>query len=202
MPHPSSTLPSGRTQFTAQFVWPVTTTSTSESSPSTRSRIVPEGWAQLLYAVSEPAPLLLAFTFPPSCRSTMIVSTPCSFNTGTSAFTVSASSKKLMSCTADCVTIVRRRLERHADDRDLHALPVVADLVRREDRLTARLVADVRREEVEVRARERACRRHNHRRGGNHSCGRSTGTRPADCRTACAATRSRPRRTRGCRRRL
>ena len=86
---PVTILPS-TTQFTAQFVWPVTTTSTSSSIASTIGGSAPLRVPQLLIVVS----LSGLDVEPPSWSRTTIVSTPCAFSWGTSAFTVAASSRK------------------------------------------------------------------------------------------------------------
>ena len=64
-----------------------------------------------------------AFWIPPSCRSSTIGSTPCFFSRGTSALTVSASSRKSSPATPVGRDDQRRALERLADERDLRALP-------------------------------------------------------------------------------
>ena len=90
---PVTILPS-MTQFTAQLVCPVTTTSISSSIRSTIGGNAPETFAQRLIVSGEPAPLAALLVDPPSWSRTTIVSAPRRFSSGTSALTVSASSKK------------------------------------------------------------------------------------------------------------
>ena len=73
---PVTTLPS-MMQLTAQFVWPVMTTSTSSLMRVDDRREAPVGLTQLLIRVgSAPAPLPAVVVLPPSWRRTTMASTP------------------------------------------------------------------------------------------------------------------------------
>ena len=105
---PVTTLPS-ITQLTAQFVWPVTTTSISSSIAATIGGRAPVGLTQLLTAScpgAAPAPFPAVETLPPSWSRTMIVSTFCFFSSATAAFAVSASWRKSTVLMPAGVTIV------------------------------------------------------------------------------------------------
>ena len=103
-------------------VWALTTTSTAGSSRLTMSsRSGPVKFSHLLMSTKPRENG--AFWTPPSCSSsTIVLDLPLLQSDGTSALTVSASSRKLEPGDAGRRDDQRRALERLADERDLFAL--------------------------------------------------------------------------------
>ena len=117
------------------------------------------------------------------------------FRIRTSLLAVSISSVKSQALDAGLGDDVRGVLQRHTDEPDLAAVLEGLDLVRREQRLLGVLEEHVRRQVLELRARERL-------RGWGRGPGCSAvAVRQASTRSASGAARASPRRTRGYRRR-
>ena len=106
-----------------------------------------------LIAATVPTPLLFVVGRPRG-GATTIVSTPCALSSGTSAFTVSASSRKSTCEMPAGETIDGVPSSVMPMNATLHAAEAL-DRVRREDRLAGRLVLHVGGEELEVGALER-----------------------------------------------
>ena len=147
---PVTILPSMR-QLTAQFVWPVTTTSTSSSIASTIGGSAPDSVAaavdrRLVQRVARRAALVEQH------------------DDRLHALRLQLRHERVHGLRlveevdvrdAGRADDGRRPLERHADHANLETAEVM-DRVGREDRLPVGLVLDVRREEVELRAEERS----------------------------------------------
>ena len=188
-------------------VWALTTRSTAGSSRlTTLSRSGPVKFSHLFTSMKPREKG--AFCWPPSCRSSTIVLTLRCFSRATSALTVSASSRKLEPGDAGRRDDQRRPLERLADEGDLLAVEVLTIRYGGRSGLSGARVGDVRREVLEDGAVERravlaAVDRMTAVDAGRYVGRAAVGAAAAGCgcRTASAAARPCPRRTRGCRRR-
>ena len=113
-------------QMYGACVCALTTTSISASSRSRMStRSGPLKFWQASTFVKPPCEAGGGFWKPPWCSSSTIASTPRRFSRGTSALTVSASSRKSSPATPDGRHDERRALERLADECDPSPVEVV-----------------------------------------------------------------------------